>query len=222
MSGQLQSGDDMSLKSVKVASVFEPPFKRAEDVVQQLFHTMVRSPEEGAIRVGGERHVLMRCESLFLGWFDAMVASFGEETAREFIYNTAREIGRSDSVALSERLKLTEAIDRLASGPVHFSHAGWAFVDILEDSAPAEDENYFIHYHHPNTFESEVVQRQGRDMNAPVCLFSAGYSAGWCSHAYGIELHGREIACTALGHKNCEFIMATADKLDAHEARLKS
>ena len=50
----------------------------------------------------------------------------------------------------------------------------------------------------------------------PVCLFSAGYSAGWCSAAYGIEVHGREMACTARGDERCEFIMAPFEKLDAY------
>jgi len=212
----------MALKSVKVPSPFEPPFARAEEVVSTHFNSLERAPEEGVVRVGGERYVLMRCESLYLGWFDAMAESFGADAAREFIYNTAREIGRADSAAFSKKLGLDDGLDRLSSGPVHFAHAGWAFVDILADSTPATDDNYFLHYHHPNTFESEVVKREGRTVDAPVCLFSAGYSAGWCSDAFGVEVHGREVSCVALGHDHCEFIMAPSHKLDEHEGRLKA
>ncbi len=104
---------------------------------------------------------------------------------------------------------------------MHFAHAGWALVDILDDSAPAMDDSYYLHYYHPNTFESEVLRQQGRSLSSCGCLFSAGYSAGWCSHAFGVEVHGREIRCLSRGDANCEFIMAPADKLNLHQERMQ-
>jgi predicted hydrocarbon binding protein len=43
---------------------------------------------------------------------------------------------------------------------------------------------------------------------------------GWCSAAFGIQVHGREIRCLARGDKTCEFIMAPSDKLDGHQKML--
>ena len=209
------------LRSVRVPAAFEPPFARAEKFVEQLFADMQRAPEKGTIHVGGDRYVMIRAESLYLSWFDALSDAFGEEAAREFIYNSAREIGRNDSRRFSERLGLTDGLDRLSSGPVHFAHAGWALVDILGDSTPAMDDSYYLHYNHPNTFESEVLKQRGRKLASCGCLFSAGYSAGWCSEAFRVEVHGREIRCLSSGDKTCEFIMAPAGKLDEHQARLK-
>lgn len=208
------------LKSVKVPPPFEPPFERAESFVERLFSDFVRKPEEGTIRVGGERYVLMRAESLYLTWFDALAETFGEEAAASFVYNTAREIGSSDSNAFAKRLEVTDPVEKLSSGPVHFAYAGWAFVDILPDSKPAKDDSYFLHYHHPNTFESETVKRVGRKLPKPGCLFSAGYSAGWCSAAFDVQVHGREIRCVGAGDSTCEFVMAVASELDAHAERL--
>ncbi len=202
------------LKSVRVPAAFEPPFERAERFVEQLFSDFQRRPEEGTLHVGGERYVLVRAESLYLTWFEALAAAFGDEAAEEFVYNTAREIGRSDSAAFSKRLGLTDGLDRLSSGPVHFAHAGWALVDILGDSRPAMDESYYLHYYHPNTFESEVVIRRDKKLERCGCLFSAGYSAGWCSDAFRVEVHGREIQCVGRGDPKCEFIMAPSQKLD--------
>ena len=209
------------LRSVRVPAAFEPPFARAETFVEKLFSDLARSPEKGTIHVGGDRYVMVRAESLYLSWFDALSDSFGEEAAREFIYNSAREIGRSDSRRFSERLGLTDGLDRLSSGPVHFAHAGWALVDILDDSAPTMDDAYYLHYYHPNTFESETLKQRGRTLSSCGCLFSAGYSAGWCSDAFNVEVHGREIRCLSRGDSTCEFIMAPIARLDAHEARLR-
>ena len=209
------------LRSVRVPPACEPPFGRAEKFVEQLFSDIQRAPERGTIHVGGDRYVMVRAESLYLSWFDALSDAFGEEAAREFIYNSAREIGRNDSRRFSERLGLTDGLDRLSSGPVHFAHAGWALVDILDDSAPAMDDSYYLHYYHPNTFESEVLKQRGRTLQTCGCLFSAGYSAGWCSHAFNVEVHGREISCLSRGDTTCEFIMAPSEKLDGHEARMR-
>lgn len=209
------------LKSVRVPPHFEPPFARAEAFVEKLFADFQRRPERGTIHVSGERYVMVRAESLYLTWFEALAETFGEEAAGEFIYNTAREIGRSDSAAFSKRLGLTDGLDRLSSGPVHFAHAGWAFVDILEDSRPAPDDTYYLHYYHPNTFESEVVRARGKTLTRCGCLFSAGYSAGWCSDAFRVDVHGREIRCVGKGDPSCEFIMAPASKLDEHEQRVR-
>lgn len=208
------------LKSVRVPPELEPPFARAEKFVEQLFADFQRRPHEGTLHVGGDRYVLVRAQSLYAGFFDALAESFGEEVARGFIYNTAREIGRSDSRTFSERLGLSDGVDRLASGPVHFAHAGWALVDILPDSQPAMDESYYLHYYHPNTFESEVLHGLGRRLSQCGCLFSAGYSAGWCSEAFRVDVHGREIRCLSRGDSNCEFIMAPSHRLDEHEGRL--
>jgi len=210
------------LKSVRVPPAFEPPFARAEQFVEKLFGDFSRRPEQGTLHISGDRYILMRAESLYVSWFDALAESFGEEIARGFIYNSAREIGRSDSRTFSERLKLTDGLDRLASGPVHFAHAGWALVDILPDSTPAMDQSYYLHYYHPNTFESEILRSKGRTLDCCGCLFSAGYSAGWCSDAFGVDVHGKEVRCLSKGDPVCEFIMAPSACLDEHEARLRS
>ena len=86
---------------------------------------------------------------------------------------------------------------------------------------PAMDDSYYLHYYHPNTFESEVLKQRGRKLSSCGCLFSAGYSAGWCSEAFHVEVHGREIRCLSSGDETCEFIMAPAGKLDEHQARLR-
>lgn len=209
-------------KSVRVPPPFEPLFALAEGFVESLFSRLVRQPEKGTIHVGEDRYVLMRAESFYLSWSEALTETFGAEATRDLLYNTAREIGRADCAAFSKRLGVTDGVARLASGPVHFAYAGWAFVDILADSAPSPDDKYFLHYFHPNTFESEVLASKQRKAAQPACLFSAGYSAGWCSEAFGVDVHAREVRCLACGDKSCEFVMAPHKHLDEHQKRILS
>ena len=115
------------MKSVRVPDGLVGPFEKAEQYVEGLFSKVERKPEDGIIRIGGERYVFMRCESLYMTWFDSLEASFGRESAQQFVYNTAREIGRSDSAEFSKRLGLTDGVERLSCGPGAAS--GWYCTD---------------------------------------------------------------------------------------------
>ena len=201
-------------KTVRVPSAFRPLFERAEDQVSTMFSRLSMEPERGAIHIDQDRYVLMRAESLYLAWFETMAAGLGAEAAYDFIYNTARAIGRADAESFAQRLNVIDGVEKLSAGPVHFAHAGWALVHIIDDSSPSPDRDYFLHYVHPNTFESEVLELHSRTLAAPGCYFSAGYSSGWCSAAFGLEVHGREIQCVRAGGGACEFVMGVADRLD--------
>lgn len=208
------------VKTVDVPAPFEAVFSQAERYVGDLFAELKRAPESGTVHVGQQRYVLFRAESIFLALFDGLQDAFGEEQASEFIYNMARIIGRSDCEAFCRDRNVTDPGERLSTGPVHFAYAGWGRVHIHPDSTPTPDAGFLLHYHHPNTFEAEVIAARKLAVTGPSCFFSAGYSAGWCSVAYGLELHAREVLCTAHGDERCEFVMAPFDRLDAHVARI--
>lgn len=207
-------------RTVTVPAPFEPLFAKAEEYVDQFFKTQVADPTKGTIHVGGQRYVLVRGESVFGALYDSLAAAFGDEQSYELIYNMARVIGRTDSETFSAERRITDPNERLSTGPVHFAYTGWAYVNIFETSRPSPDEEYFLHYEHPNTFESEVYRARDRRADRPICFFSAGYSAGWCSAAYGVEVHAREVTCIARGDARCEFVMAPYDRLDEHAERV--
>lgn len=207
------------VRTVKVPVQFEPLFEEAERNVGAFFATMERDPSRGVINIGGERYILMRGESIFRTLRDKMVAEFGGDVAASFLYDLAKTVGRSDARRFAEKLGLKDPVHRLAAGPVHFSHTGWAFVDILPESKPSPDEDYLLVYNHPNTFESATYLLDKNRSDNPVCLFSAGYSAGWCSFSFGLELDAREISCIACGDAQCRFVMAPAKRLPAQVER---
>lgn len=197
---------------------------RARGYVERRFENFQRNPEEGWIRVDGERFVLVRCESLYLGLFDGMSRRFGDDAAFEMIYVMARDIGHSDCEAMCSRMGGADnAISCVAGGPPFFAFNGWAAVELLPTTQISTDEDCVIHYVHPNTFESEVLaKRADISVKAPACLFSAGYSAGWGSASLDREMHAREIACVACGDPQCEFIMAPKHRLDDRVAEIQA
>ena len=102
---------------------------------------------------------------------------------------------------------------------LHFAHAGWAFVDISAESNPSPDENYYLLYDHPYSFESDSwLERAASRPIRPVCIMNAGYSSGWCEHSFGLPLVAVEILCRAKGDAACSFIMAPPERIEGHIA----
>ncbi len=216
----------MALKTVKVPQQFEEIFAKAEETVSGYFATRRDDPSKGTIEIVGERYILVRAASLSVEFFALVTRLFGEdrqgeadEFARNILFDLAHFIGKSDARHIQSMAKLETPIDRLAAGPVHFSHTGWAFVDILPESNPSPDEDYCLVYDHPYSFEADAWIRSGKQADCPVCVMNSGYSSGWCEESFGLDLVASEILCRAKGDDYCRFIMAPPEKIAKQIAR---
>jgi two-component system cell cycle sensor histidine kinase/response regulator CckA len=215
----------MPLKTAKVPIPFEPPFLSAEKVVAGYFGSMQQDPTKGVITIGGERYVLVRAMSLSVHFFEFMKEMYpglteGEaiEGAGSALFDMAFAIGRSDARAFCERLGVSDPIAKLSSGPIHFAFAGWAFVDISPESNAVPNDDYFLVYDHPQSFEADSWLARGKQTSFCTCHMNAGYSSGWCSESFGLDLAAREIQCRARGDDVCRFVMAPRHCLDQRVA----
>lgn len=203
-------------KVVRCPEPFAPLFVEAEQIMGGFFADLERHPEKGHISVSGDRYLLMRAESLSFELHDELRKTFGDVGARQIRYKIARALGIRDARMFHKRLKVSDPNMKLALGPVHFAHVGWAFVDIFPESRPATDDSYFLTYSHPYSFEADSYLDQGVKSKHPVCYMNAGYSSGWCEVSYGIELKAEEITCRATGHEQCVFVMAPPKTFDGY------
>ena len=210
-------------KTVKVPPQFEDIFSKSEEIVAGYFKNKVEDPTKGTISVGDERYILIRAAALSVEFFTIIADFFkdkGEEEsqniAKSILYDLAHAIGIADAESFRKKMKLEDPIARLSAGPVHFAYTGQAFVDILPESKPSADENYFLIYDHPYSFESDSWIKRGAKTDMPVCIFNAGYSSGWCEYSFGIPLVAAEIMCRAKGDPCDRFIMAPPSKIQGY------
>jgi son of sevenless-like protein len=208
--------DSEKPKVVRCPAPFEPLFVEAERIMGSFFADLDRQPEKGHIAVSGARYVLMRAESLSFELHEELRKTFGDAGARQIRYKLARALGIRDAKMFHKRLQVEDPNMKLALGPVHFAHVGWAFVDIFPESRPATDDSYFLAYTHPYSFEADSYLEQGLTSKHPTCYMNAGYSSGWCEVSYGVELKAEEITCRAMGHPQCVFVMAPPKHLDGY------
>ena len=215
--------------TVTVPKEMKPLFDKAQKIVGDYFSDLYHDPERGTIEIQDQRYVLVRASALsydFLNTIQKLYADRGEEEAtsigRNFLFDIAHVIGLEDAKNFNKKMKLKDPISKLSAGPVHFAYSGWAFVDILPESKPSPDENYFLKYNHPFSFEADSWLRAGKKSNQPVCVMNAGYSSGWCEASFGISLTAVEITCKARGDKNCTFIMAPPHKIELYLGKHKN
>ena len=216
----------MGLKTVKVPKEFEGLFAKAEEVVSTYFGRRKSDPTKGTIEIFDERYVLVRAASLSVEFFDLVENLLGKDSkgearalAMNVLFDLAHAIGKSDARNFHEKMKLKDPIAKLSVGPVHFSHTGWASVSIFPESKPSPDENYYLIYDHPYSFESDAWIRSGRKTDFPMCIMNAGYSSGWCEESFGVDLVASEILCRAKGDDCCRFIMAPPQRIEEHIQR---
>jgi len=210
-------------ETVRVPEQFKLVFDQAQITVAEYFKNFKRNPSKGTIEINDERYVLVRASALsydFLNSIKNLYADYGEEEAlsigRNFLFDISHLIGMEDAKAFHKRMNLTDPIAKLSAGPVHFAHSGWAFVEILPESSPSPDENYFLMYHHPYSFEADSWIKAKEKSISPVCIMNSGYSSGWCEASFDIPLTSVEISCKACGDDNCTFIMAPPDKIEQY------
>jgi signal transduction histidine kinase len=203
-------------------------FEAAERVVSRYFAERAHAPERGTIEVHGERYVLVRAAALSVEFFTLVRGLYGEDRAREadefarnILFDLAHAIGKSDARSFHAKMQLGDPIERLSAGPVHFAHAGWASVEISPESRPTPDEDYYLLYDHPYSFESSAWLEAAGRASFPVCVMNAGYSSGWCEESFGVTVVATEILCRARGDDVCRFVMAHPNRIEALVAQYR-
>jgi len=211
------------LNTVKVPDQFSPLFQKAQEYVSKYFSLKTEDPSKGTIEIFGERYILVRAASMSVDFFDTIMNLYQSEgkdkainIARSILFDIAHTIGKMDAQNFHKKMDLNDPIEKLSAGPVHFAHSGWAFVDIFPESNPSPDENYFLVYDHPFSFESHAWLNSGRLAEFPICVMNAGYSSGWCEESFGVSLVASEITCKAKGDQECRFVMAHPSKIESH------
>lgn len=213
----------MTTSTVDVPEQFEPIFRRAEEYAQQYFGTLKQRPECGTIEIFGERYILMRAAAMSVEFTDLLIGIYhegseseGRQLAANVLFDLGHAFGKSDARHFHAHMGITDPVERLSIGPVQFAFSGWASVKIDASSRVMANENYYLLYEHPFSFEADSWIRRQRLATQPVCAMNAGYSSGWCEESFGVPLSAVEIMCRAAGQSACRFIMAPPWRLEEH------
>ena len=208
---------------VKVPKSISPVFNHAENLVRHYFDSLRFFPDKGIIEIEKERYILVRASALsheFLNSIKDLYKERGEEEAlsigKNILFDLSHVLGLEDARNFHKKMNLKDPISKLSVGPIHFAYTGWASVEIQKGSHTTADENFYLRYSHPYSFEADSWIKSGKKSKSPVCIMNAGYSSGWTEASFGIPLTSVEISCRAKGDKSCVFIMAPPDKIDLY------
>jgi diguanylate cyclase (GGDEF)-like protein len=209
--------------AVDVPAGMEDFFSAAEEKVARYFDERELVPSDGTLRLGGNRHVLLRGDTLAFEFSQTIHAIYGDSPQADEIFlaimfDVAHAAGASDARKFHDVMQLSDPIEKLSVGPVYFAYTGFARVVIHPHSNPVPTDDFVLYYRHLNSFEAESWKDHARTKapESPVCVVSAGYSSGWCSESFGRPLIAVEFACEALGDAGCEFVMAPPHRIVDH------
>ena len=165
--------------SVIVPEEMKPLFDLAQQTVGEYFRDLKMDPGKGTIEINDQRYVLVRASTLsidFLNTVQKLYADRGNAEAltigKNFLFDISHVIGLNDARNFHAKMNLTDPIAKLSAGPVHFAYTGWAFVDILPESHPTPDDDFYLHYRHPYSFEADSWNRSGQTADTPVCIMN--------------------------------------------------
>jgi signal transduction histidine kinase/DNA-binding NarL/FixJ family response regulator len=212
-------------RAAKVPDALAALFDQVQQTVTDYFRHLKMDPAKGTIEINDQRYVLVRAAAFSKGFMETIQQLYADKGAagafaigRNFLFDYAHVIGIEDARNFHARMGLSDPIKRMSAGPIHFAFSGWAFVEILPESSPTPDNNFYLHYRHPYSFEADSWGRDDKRADEPVCIMNAGYSSGWCEESFGMPLTAVEIKCIAKGDDCCQFIMAPPERIHEHIA----
>jgi len=208
-------------KFVECPEPFAGLFDNAEKILEPIFKELSIENEKGSINIGGERYVMYRGNSMAVALRVQLEKVLGASTPT-IIYQFGKACGSADAQFYFKKTGVEDPTMKLALGPVAFALGGYAKVKILPQSAPAPNEDYLLVYDHPNSYEAQAFINGGIKTTKPVDHMNAGYSAGWCSEAFGLKLEAKEIRCRARGDSQCLFVMAPASRIRSRIAEVEA
>ena len=208
MSNYVQSPEAMS-----------PLFEQAEKILKERFDELERDPSQAKIYVAGERYVLLRAASMSVAIRKALEQVVAT-SADAVMYKIGKGLGAADAEYFFGEYPDFEAPMKLALGPTQYPFLGQANVEIREESNPTTDEDCLLVVDHPNLYEAEAYIKAGIKTDRPLCFLSAGYAAGWCSKALGLNLEAKQILGETCGDKVNRFVIAPPSRIREHVKRL--
>ncbi|GAB3027983.1 hypothetical protein GCM10027051_36230 [Niabella terrae] len=208
---------------VRAPAAVMPVFEEAQKVVQQYFNQMDMDPGRGTIEINGQRYILVRASAFSKDFLETILKLYEDkgrlkalDIGKNFLFDIAHVIGMNDARAFHQQMQLKDPVAKLSAGPIHFAYTGWAYVDISAESRLSPDENFFLKYSHPYSFEADSWIRADIKTETAICIMNAGYSSGWCEESFGLPLTAVEISCVARGDEACCFIMSPPEKIQEH------
>lgn len=173
-SGRSLSYGDSSIVSTKltgvsVSEIMAPLFTKAQDSIDYFFSTAVFLAEKGTIKIGGARHLLLRCGALSVDLFEVMnssIANFETQMAVDYVYDWAYLLGSSDG----EFMKTSEVLSELkspkemiAGALVNLSYQGWCFANIHKLNVTTDPTKFSLEFHSVRCFEADLwIQKHNK------------------------------------------------------------
>lgn len=170
----------------------------------QLAEMLTFAPEEGMLRLGSDRMLIFRFDSLAL-LRSLLFEQVGEALARSVLSQFGYRWGAGDYETLTRLYEWDSEQDKISAGPVMHMWEGIVHVQptMLDYDRPSG--RFRMAGIWKNSYEAEAHLRDLGRSTTPVCYTLTGYASGYATAFFGRPLLAVETSCVGRGDAHCGF-----------------
>ena len=162
------------------------------------------APDEGTVRLGQDRMLLLRQDSL--GALRQLLSDqVGAALSRAILTQFGYRCGSGDYQTLSQSYSWDSELDRMGAGPALHTWEGIVHAEPTMLEFDRAKGKFHMTGIWRNSYEADLHLRQSGKSTEPVCHTLTGYASGWCSGFFGKEVVAVETQCSAMGDSHCGF-----------------
>jgi hypothetical protein len=135
-----------SLLSVVVPDQMHELFAIAQQKVDKYFSMCEEDHLSGCLKLGNNRHVMLRGDALAYGFFQTIYDIYGNtkysnEVGLSLMFDLAHAAGTVDAKKFHQIMHLSDPLEKLSVGPIYYAYTGFARVVIHANSNPVNNDD---------------------------------------------------------------------------------
>jgi predicted hydrocarbon binding protein len=171
-----------------------------------LKEALTFDPQHGIAKLGGSRMVI--CGTEATGALFQELINVGDTIGAQVVMRRFGEAsGHERARTVKKEFAPADKMDWLAFGPALHAWEGVGLPKLAQFEHDAPAKHYLLVVEFKDSYLAEQYTRVLGPASEPVCWQLAGYIAGYCSEVFDLDLHCREVSCTAKGDDHCEFVV---------------
>eukprot|EP01130_Rhizamoeba_saxonica_P011824 TRINITY_DN4929_c0_g2_i1.p1 TRINITY_DN4929_c0_g2~~TRINITY_DN4929_c0_g2_i1.p1 ORF type:complete len:1295 (-),score=275.79 TRINITY_DN4929_c0_g2_i1:35-3886(-) len=209
---------------------FQEIYDRSSEMMSQFFIT----PTEGTVEIADEKCILIRGDSLGIGFVNLVSGLFGDEDvlhlqfASTFLFNLGKSMGISNHGWLTSQLGIGKnPMDQCNALSVSMIYFGWSNLKFPEGlhakRISKQKQSFLIRCECKGSFEASSWKTKDKNVRSkvdkPTCNMHCGYICGWFERSLGVSVSVVEVQCQSLGSSVCEFLVSPPEAIGKYLPR---
>jgi hypothetical protein len=176
--------------------------------VRDLLSSLVFNPNDGTIRLNGDRIVMQRATAV-AELRRELVRLIGTQETRVFLMRLGFLSGQADARFVRTSWPNLDAGDAFTAGTRLHTFSGVVRVETVFNTYDFRKKRFSAEFLWHDSVEAAEFRK--RPTAEPMCWTQIGYASGYASEFFDTLIIYKEVECAAQGHSHCRVVGKPAD-----------